>query len=314
MASNPEYNPIVGPEAYSEEWYAARRSCIGASDAAAACGMSEHRQPLDLYLEMRGLVEPVKETPAMRIGKELEPVILNLYAHEVECVVRHPLPMYFSPAHPFIGATPDALARFWFPPEDQPDPGEWLVEAKSTNQRRAKAEIGAEEMEEVPTDWLFQVQQQMHVLGKPFADIAVLVDANSFRRVRIKRNEELIAAIIAAEEDLWERVQHEDPPPPQFSHPRAADLMRKAFALDPAKTVTLPANVLDFCVDYVNLGQAGRDIDKKRKEAKARILYAMGDAAIGECGSVIVKRSLVTRAEYVVKETTFPRLTVKGDA
>jgi putative phage-type endonuclease len=308
-------SPIVGPLSYSPEWYDAERTYIGASQAAAACGMSQYDQPRGIYLELRGERPRKAETQAMKIGKELEPVTLNLYSHEKGCAVGMRQPLYRHPELTFIGATPDALAWLWgmtasldgaVGPES---PDTWVVEAKSTNEDRARREIKDPEAEEVPLDWLFQCQQQMLVLGKPFVDLAVLVGNREFRIIRITRNEELLAQIIDAEQELWERAQKGLPPPIDYRHPGALDLIRSTYKLDESQRVLLPQEIATCWREYEQLGKQATQIEKDRDALKARVLDFMGDAATGfhddSADSLTLRRSLVVRKAYSVKETSY---------
>ncbi len=57
-----------------------RRTGLGASDAAAACGIDPYKTTLRLYLEKTGELPPDEETDALRIGKIFEPGILEFFS------------------------------------------------------------------------------------------------------------------------------------------------------------------------------------------------------------------------------------------
>ena len=55
--------PIIGPTAYSDEWWATRSGTIGASEAAAICGMSR-----DPYILNVGVGGPKGYKPRKTLG------------------------------------------------------------------------------------------------------------------------------------------------------------------------------------------------------------------------------------------------------
>lgn len=59
----------------SPEWHAARAGKLGGSEIAAVLGLSPFESRFSLYHRKAGAVGPVEETPEMRWGKILEPVI-----------------------------------------------------------------------------------------------------------------------------------------------------------------------------------------------------------------------------------------------
>ena len=73
--------PPTAPEFDRAAWLAARRAGIGASDAAAVCGMAAGwgATPLQVYLDKLGLLDPEPMKNAMRVGIALEPMLATLY-------------------------------------------------------------------------------------------------------------------------------------------------------------------------------------------------------------------------------------------
>src|SRR4051812_1639091 len=59
----------------SPAWYAARSTGIGASEIAAAAGLSRYATPLEIYARKRGLMPEIEDNDAMRLGRKLEPVV-----------------------------------------------------------------------------------------------------------------------------------------------------------------------------------------------------------------------------------------------
>lgn len=179
---------------------AERQRGIGGSDAPVILGVSKWRSPLDLYLEKRGEGTPTIETPAMRWGVALEPVVRQAYCDETGEIVRVPGGMLLHPDYPWMIAHVDGIT----------DSGR-VFEAKTARTAEGWGEPGTDE---VPDAYLVQVQHYLAVTGLAVADVAVLIGGSDFRRYEVPADLELRATLIEHEEAFWRRVQNADPPPP----------------------------------------------------------------------------------------------------
>lgn len=289
---------VTGPLPDTDEWLAERKLHIGASEAAAACGLSPWRQPLDVYLEKRGLAEPREETAAMRLGKRLEPVIAEEYSLRTGLEIVRGIPMLWRTDTPHIAASLDALTEPDFSP----------LELKSSSYRRSH-EFGDEGTDQIPDDYLVQVQQQMYVVGAEQAELAVLLDGRTLRLYTIRRHEHLIARMIELETELWQRIVTGDPPAPDFTHPKTPDLIRSLYGVAEGKAIDLPDEAVAAWADYQRLGEEEKRIEAERDALKAKVLYAIGDAAIADLGNgKQLTRSTVNRKEYTCKASSYVTL------
>lgn len=249
-------------------WHSARRRCISASWAAAACGLSRYKTRLECYLWLKGLLDEAPESDAMRMGLRLEKVIQDEYTAKTGRHVAAAGSLYVHSDTPWIGASPDAFATG--------DDGDlWLLECKSLTWRLA-SELGDEGSDEVPIDWLLQVQQQMYVLDCRRADIAVLVD-NRLRIFGVDRDDELIAEMLQQERDLWERVQHDEPPAPDWEHPRTSALIQAAFKNKTGLTIDLPDLLVVQWERQKQLGQQIKALQAERETLRSQVAWAIGD-------------------------------------
>lgn len=207
----------VGPMPQTPEWTALRyfdpdreRPVIfGASEAAAACGMSPYTTPLELFLLKRRELDPEEENDAMRLGKKLEPIVLDEYQLRTGRVLAVDLPMFLHADHAFMAATPDAMA----------ESDTVAVDAKTSSFRRynrsadvADEKFGEEGTDQMPSDYVLQAQQQIAVLGVDSVDFPVLFDGRTLRIYTVQRNDELINIVTSAERELAERIASDDPP------------------------------------------------------------------------------------------------------
>jgi len=66
-----------------------KKGKIGASQVAAALGLSPFQTPANLAMELMGRVKPQEENEAMRIGNIMEPAIAQIYMDREEMII-HP--------------------------------------------------------------------------------------------------------------------------------------------------------------------------------------------------------------------------------
>jgi putative phage-type endonuclease len=286
----------IGPND-RELWLQERRRGLGASDAAAALGLSPYRTPLDLYLEKIGEVEPPAETPAMRRGRKWEGDVLDEYAdsRDVDLVeqvfARHP-------EHPWMTATLDGVV----PGAAYPDPrdGGWIVEAKVVGWRAAR-EWGEDGTDDVPRHVLCQCHHQLAVTGAQRCDVAALIGGSDFRVYPIGRAEdsfydELIHRLL----EFWQRVKFRSPPDPTL--PADAPHLARLWPGCEGE-VELPRELARDARRYDEWARVAQEAEKWRHVIRARLLQALGNAKVG----VLPDGRRVGRSVVEIPEATVTR-------
>jgi putative phage-type endonuclease len=299
---------VAGPPANTPEWLEARYSCIGASEAAAALGLSPWQTTRELYHRKRRELPDEPDNAAMRLGRALEPVVVDQYHHATGATIEaHPCQLFKSKRWPWMGATPDALVV------DQANPELFPLEAKTTSWRRAE-EWGPEGSDEIPVDYLCQAQQQMLVLGRDRCDLAVLIDGRTLRTYTARRSDRLCAALVEAEWDLWDRIQTGRPPDHDWEHSQTPDLVRDLYGLDAAQTITMGPELVALWANYRDARDVAAEWNTKADTFKARVLDAMGPAAVARFprGTRELVRARRSRKEYTVKESSYITLTERA--
>lgn len=278
--------PIPGPVAHSDAWYALRYFdaareipvVIGASEAAEACGLSEtYGTPLHVYLRKRRLMTDKEQTERMRMGRRLEDPIIEEYAEQTGFTVKQPRRMMHLPENPCISATPDG--EVW---ADQATT--FIVEAKCATIRLAD-KWGAEGTDEIPDEYIAQTHQQMLVTETDRCDVAVLIDG-LVRRYTVRRNERLVKSMRVALDEMIERIIEGNPPEPTWRHPKTMDLLKAFYGVDEALEVQLDEEARAHWEKYQSLGKEISALEKDREDEKAKVAYAMGEAAIGRLPGV----------------------------
>jgi putative phage-type endonuclease len=284
-------------ESGTEAWSQARQSGIGASESAAAAGLSEWSTPLEIYFKKRGELKiELDDLAAVRLGHLLEPVVVQEFCTLTgESLDQYPLPMCRHAVHPFVLATGDALLKS----------GKGL-EAKTTTWRMSKA-LGDAGSDDVPIEWLCQANQQCAVYGWAAVWLGVLIDGRTLRTFHIERNEDLIAGLIDAERELWERIQNADPPDPDWSHPRTPQMLRavhKSFIA--GKRHTFSAEMRESQVRYEQISRDLKALKSEQEVIRAKQVVELGDAEAGFLGDGrMLRLKTVHRAAYKVDATEY---------
>ena len=257
---------IVG----SPEWKAIRATGLGASEAAAACGLSRYATPLHVYMRKRGLLAEIEDNDAMRMGRRLEPVVVAEFIDRTgEEIAAAPVATGRHEQHGCILATPDA----------QLVSGS-LLECKTTTWRTA-AELGDEGSDYIPVEWLMQCQQQLAVFKMDLCHLAVLLDGRTLRTYKVERNDVLIGRMIVMELELWQRIEEGRAPEPDFQHEATYDLIRAIHKVETGKIIDLSPEAAELWAEQAVLGKQISQLEKDRERLRGEVLHCIGDAAIG---------------------------------
>lgn len=184
-------------------WHEERRTGLGGSDMPAILGLCPFGgTPVSVWRQKVGLDRPnMQETPDMRRGNLLEPIIRDLYREETghrvehsEAILRHPIETW-AIAH---------LDGTIFPADDDQGtpapPGVLEIKAPRIRGFLALEENG------VPAHYQAQAQHYMGVTGFQWADFTAW-NAECFRLliVPIKRDQGLIDLMFERGRDFWTR-------------------------------------------------------------------------------------------------------------
>lgn len=174
-----------------EEWLQERQSGLGGSDAGTILGVNKWKSKTQLFFE--------KTNPELRQeidneyiywGNILEDVVAKEFENRTGKRVRRDNRMLRHPEREFMFANMDRVVV-----------GEKaLLECKTTSQYNKDLWEG----DDIPAQYLCQVQHYMAVTGYEKAYIAVLLGGNTFICKEIERDEELISILINAEKDFWQ--------------------------------------------------------------------------------------------------------------
>lgn len=284
-----------------------RDDTLGGSDAPAICGVDPFRTAGDVWVEKThripsgGRVEIAGDVRA--IGRALEDVLLDVAAARLDRPVSRQL-HYRHPDAP-LAATIDGLAL---------DGEPVLVECKTSGLLGplpvyARA-YGEDRSDEVPDSVRIQVHHQLAVLdAQPDLPrisrvlIPALLGGRGLRVYELRRDDDLLAELVATERAWWADYVERDVCPP--TDLPSLDTLR-AWVRDEA----LPAVPIEDAVVAAwlrrkdELAQAKTD-----EEASRRLLLAcLGDATAGTCAAGRITYRMIERAGYTVQPTRYRSL------
>lgn len=181
-----------------------RRTFIGGSDAPVILGLSPFKSPVQLWLEKTGQVdaEDISEVERVRWGILLEDIVAKEFSARTGKKVYRVNERQISRKYPWMVAQIDRRIV-----------GGGILEVKTTGVSQS-TKWGDEGTDQVPPNYLVQVMHQLAVTGQAFAELAVLIGGNQMRMYRVDRDEDLIEALIEAENEFWGLVQSKTPPDP----------------------------------------------------------------------------------------------------
>lgn len=262
------------------EWVAARGTGIGASEAADILGI--YGTPYEWFMRRKGLMPPREETLPMRLGKAIQPFVIDEYCRATGEDVG-PERMYRSVAWPWMLATPDGNVI-------RQRKG---IEAKSMGGWRARRELGPEGSDQIPEAYVVQAHHQMAVCGFDSVDFPVIVEGGLVF-FTVPRDEDLIEMIVEETNLAWQRLQSGVAPEPDFENPRTHDALKAVYrAVKKGETVQLTADVIAKWDAAKLMDKEASALAKASDLLKARIIAAMGNAEFGEFAGRRIKRSLI---------------------
>lgn len=228
-----------------------RKKGIGGSDIAAIIGVSKFKTALEVYLS-KTTDQPEQQGEHLYWGHALENPIIDRFIRDTGAnVIRQP-EMRRHPDYEWAIANADALIT-------NSDTIEAILEIKTSSAFKSR-EWGADDTDEVPIEYIAQVQWYMWIYNLQEAYIAALIGGNQYRQYHITRDDELIAMLAEKAQAFWQNhVIPRIPPNPQDG----ADA-QKLYPSDNGDTAEADSDTLTA---YAEL----RELKAQEKELKAQI-------------------------------------------
>ncbi len=295
-----------------EEWKETRRKGIGGSDVAAIMGLSRFKSAYTLYLEKTGQIKNEVNNEYVHFGTILEEVVAKEFSDQTGKKVHKVNAILIHEKYPWMIANIDRKVV-----------GEnAILECKTTSAWNAKEW----QNDEVPQEYILQVQHYLAVTGSEYAYIAVLIGGNHFVWKKVERDEELIKEIIEAEKDFWFHVEAKIPPEPDGSDSTTETLEKMYPDATDDSTLLLPSD-LDRLIEERNaLMDQIKQLSEMKTKKENKIKALLGEHETGATDKYIVVWKPVKSARFdskrfkkeneelywkYAKETSYRRLTIK---
>lgn len=271
-------------EAGEEAWLEQRGTGIGGSDAAAIVGADPHKSAFALYTERVSGMR-VEENEAMAWGKRLEEPIADEWARRSDQCIVNPRALYRSREWPWMLATPDRLTF-----TDFAHPADGVLEVKTAGLRQADDWATGP-----PVKYLMQGYHYLAVTGFDRIHFAALIGGQQFVTYPVERNDALIAGLVKAEREFYERLLGGEPPPVDGSD-ATTDAVKTLYAdAHPGMTVELPEHVLTLLAEREEWMAREAEVSEGRNRVENEIKALLGEAEVGTyAGSTVVTWKLST--------------------
>lgn len=306
----------------TKEWHVARTKGVGASEAAAVCGLSQYETAFDVWARKTGRTDSKESTPVMELGTYCEPILFDHVERQYPIRQRSP-GLFRHKKHGIVIASPDAFLS-----------GDLGLETKVTSD--LNKDLG-DSPDALPPSWILQAQQQIEVCDLSAVVFAVAVLPHGIRDFLLKsvgaaeaarviaqclengtvelrywtieRHQKLIDRMIEKELEFWKHVETDTPPPVDLKHAQACEGVKAAYrnAVE-GKSVELGDDLQSLWEERQKHKETIRFAESQVKQIDAQLYLRMQDAAVGvfPTGERVKKIS--------VKETFVPGFTRKASS
>lgn len=256
-----------------EEWLKVRKLGLGGSDMSAVLGVNQWRSPLDVWLDKTSDTVEEKESEPMYWGTILEDIVAQEFAKRTGYKVRNNNFTLQSEKWPYLLANIDREIVGL-------DAG---LECKTANAFKAEEWQG----DSVPDAYYIQCQHYMAVTGKASWWIAALIGGNTFVYKEIKRNEEIIQAIIDTGAEFWRLVETKTMPAPDDSK-SCGEALKKLYKHSNGKAIELPAAYSNAVLDYLKIKEQLTELEAQKRGIENLLKDYMKDNEKATAGEYVV--------------------------
>ena len=249
-------------------WHERRRAFVGASEVALLFGLPTFggKTIADLWWQKKyGNEREWTGNASTKLGNRLESAVLEAAEERLNTTIIHRQHWHTKGRNAVTldGRCADTMA---------------VVEAKTAGiiGPSRMADFGEEGTDDLPENYLLQVQCALMVTGAELGYLAALIGGRGFAMFTITPNAELQAAIAAKSEYFIASLAGDVPPP---ETPQLETLKR--IRRKPNKVVSIPEELYD------RFEQAKADAkvsEAVKEDAQRAVLAAMGNAEMGVCG------------------------------
>jgi putative phage-type endonuclease len=272
-----------------------RHSYLGASETAAALNLGRFEKPPDVWLrkgDKAANLAPREANTAMRWGTILEAPIRVEAMRITGLDIGWPAPVAVHPELSILRAHPDGLTS-----------DGRVFEAKTARTADGWGEQGSDE---IPQEYLIQVQTQMACQKLPAALVAVLIGGSDFRLYEVPADKEIQEFIAVGVQSFWQFVTSNVCPPIDYTTPGALGFIKRLYPGTSGEVLQATPEMQRARWDLEQWKADAKAAQEKADARLAELLDYMKDAALLEFeDGKALRRQQVSRKEYLVKATSW---------
>ena len=188
----------------NDEWLSLRKSGIGGSDAGAICGVNPYSSSVKVFIDKTSDKVSEINNEAVRIGHDLEQYVADRFTEATGLKTRKSNFMYRSTQYPFMIADVD----------------HFIVGENAGLECKTVSAYNADKWADgkIPPHYKMQCYHYMAVTGRKTWYIAAVILGRDFVYHKLSWDDEIISALIDAEETFWNSyVLTKTMPPPDGS-------------------------------------------------------------------------------------------------
>ena len=240
-----------------EEWLELRRNSIGGSDAASCCGASPWKSPLALFCDKMGMIPDKETNESMRRGTYLEEYVAQRFMEETGKKVIRSNFMYCDEEYPFLTANIDRL----------------IVGEKAGLECKTMNDYSSNDFDfesgEIPTQYYYQIQHYMMVMGWEYMYIAFSTNFK-FTWMKVERNDEFIKEMRMQEISFWYNHIVKNLRPEADGSESSMEILEDLYPKE-AEGSTICFDFDSLGQRYIMLGDIIKRATKEKDEIKAKL-------------------------------------------
>lgn len=249
------------------------------------CGLVSVDKPFSIWAKKTSRIPAKEDNEAMRQGRDLEEYVARRWEEATGGHVRRLSAFLYNPQYPFAHANIDRMVI-------GEDAG---LECKTTSTLDIRQFKGVV----FPEKYYAQCVHYLAVTGAARWHLAVLVFGREFFTFTLERDEDEIAALMAAEAAFWESVKSDIPPALDGSQ-ASTETLKSIFPLSNGDVVDLFGR--DVILNkYIRLKAQQQELTTQIAEIENTIKGDMGEAEYATCGMFNVSWKSQTRRTFQAK-------------
>lgn len=256
----------------TDQWLAIRRNGISGTDASIIMGLNKFSSPLKLFLQKTGVIsDKVDPNPKMLFGIRMESILRKWYAEDSGNEVKEVPAILANRERKWQIADVDGIV-YEIDQDGNKIPG--VLEIKtSTFGDELQGDNSINPM------WYCQLMHYISVTGCSFGIIYALVN-NELHTIRVERNEDVIDALIAKEEEFYKALKDNNVPAIQvFDN----SIMNQLFPASKPSAIKLSDEYIPLLTQLDNLKKQEAELKEQRDLIEAKLKSAIGENEAAEC-------------------------------